>query len=252
MISNQPDDPFNSYILLLIEQARLQAIKEYELLDGEIDVKTHTSLNNILKVATMHSGRPIGFISVVSSEEVKIISQINFKNSNLNRDKSFCTWTIEQEDLFMVEDSLLDTRFCEIEMKKAEEDRIRFYAGFPLINPNGYKIGSICVCDTKPAKLTEDQREVLKLISKQVIEILELDKERRELIVSSNNAWVESNNKDQQISNMGFELLTSINYITQLAGTLNESTSVSTRNQALSMIKSSCEKALDTLNKNGG
>lgn len=249
MISNQANDPFNSYILLLIEQARLQAIKEYELLDGELDVKTQASLNNILKVATNYSEKPIGFISIVASEEVHIISQINFNNLKIIRDKSFCTWTIEQETVFIVEDTQLDSRFNQNDLGE-DKNRIRFYAGYPLKNRNGYKIGCICVCDIKPSKLTEERREVLKLVSKQVIEILELEKERRELIISSNNALMESNNKDQQISNLGYELLTSLNNINQLAGTLNGSSSIEARNEALSMIKSSCERALETLDKN--
>lgn len=249
MISNQANDPFNSYILLLIEQARLQAIKEYELLNGELDVKTQASLNNILKVATNYSEKPIGFISIVASEEVHIISQINFNNLKIIRDKSFCTWTIEQETVFIVEDTQLDSRFNQNDLGE-DKNRIRFYAGYPLKNRNGYKIGCICVCDIKPSKLTEERREVLKLVSKQVIEILELEKERRELIISSNNAWMESNNKDQQISNLGYELLTSLNNINQLAGTLNESSSIEARNEALTMIKSSCERALETLDKN--
>lgn len=249
MISNQANDPFNSYILLLIEQARLQAIKEYELLDGELDVKTQASLNNILKVATNYSEKPIGFISIVASEEVHIISQINFNYLKIIRDKSFCTWTIEQETVFIVEDTQLDSRFNQNDLGE-EKNRIRFYAGYPLKNRNGYKIGCICVCDIKPSKLTEERREVLKLVSKQVIEILELEKERRELIISSNNALMESNNKDQQISNLGYELLTSLNNINQLAGTLNGSSSIEARNEALSMIKSSCERALETLDKN--
>lgn len=249
MISNQANDPFNSYILLLIEQARLQAIKEYELLNGELDVKTQASLNNILKVATNYSEKPIGFISIVASEEVHIISQINFNNLKIIRDKSFCTWTIEQETVFIVEDTQLDSRFNQNDLGE-DKNRIRFYAGYPLKNRNGYKIGCICVCDIKPSKLTEERREVLKLVSKQVIEILELEKERRELIISSNNALIESNNKDQQISNLGYELLTSLNNINQLAGTLNESSSIEARNEALTMIKSSCERALETLDKN--
>lgn len=249
MISNHANDPFNSYILLLIEQARIQAIKEYELLDGELDVKTQASLNNILKVATNYSEKPIGFISIVASEEVHIISQINFNNLKIIRDKSFCTWTIEQETVFIVEDTQLDSRFNQNDLGE-DKNIIRFYAGYPLKNRNGYKIGCICVCDTKPSKLTEDRREVLKLVSKQVVEILELEKERRELIISSNNALMESNNKDQQISNLGYELLTSLNNINQLAGTLNGSSSIEARNEALSMIKSSCERALETLDKN--
>jgi len=248
MISNQANDPFNSYILLLIEQARLQAIKEYELLDGELDVKTQASLNNILKVATNYSEKPIGFISIVASEEVHIISQINFNNLKIIRDKSFCTWTIEQETVFIVEDTQLDSRFNQNDLGE-DKNRIRFYAGYPLKNRNGYKIGCLCVCDIKPSKLTEERREVLKLVSKQVIEILELEKERRELIISSNNALMESNNKDQQISNLGYELLTSLNNINQLAGTLNGSSSIEARNEALSLIKSSCERALETLDK---
>ncbi len=249
MISNQPNDPFNSYILLLIEQARLQAINEYGLQDGELDVNIQTSLNNILKVATIYSEKPIGFISIVASEEVHIISQMNFNNSKIARDKSFCTWTIEQDSVFIVEDALLDSRFTEYNFEE-EKERIRFYAGYPLKNRNGYKIGCICVCDTKPSKLAEERREVLKLVSKQVIEILELEKERQKLIISSNNALVESNNKDQQISNLGFELLSSLNNINKLAGTLNGSESIEARNEVISLIKNSCERALETLDKN--
>jgi two-component system, sensor histidine kinase len=252
MMSNLSEDSINSYIFLLIEQGRLQAIKDYQLLHGELDEKIHSSINSLVKVAKIYLEKTIGFVSIVGSEEIKIIANCNFKYSSIPRNTSFCTWTIDQDDVLVIEDSLLDTRFCKNQQDKPEEDRIRFYSGFPLKSPSGYKIGTVCLCDSQPGKFTNEQKEFLKDIGRQIVDLLELDKKSKDLIRLNREKMAECDSKDQQIANKTLELLTSLNNINQLAGLISENNPNSESNQVLSLIQTSCQQALNTVNKYTG
>jgi anti-sigma regulatory factor (Ser/Thr protein kinase) len=91
---------------------------------------------------------------------------------------SFCTHAIEQRALFIVQDASKDARFRDNPQVTAEAG-IRFYAGAPLITPDGHALGTLCVADRVPRHLTEDQKQALEALRRQVEAQLEL---RRNLI----------------------------------------------------------------------
>ena len=99
--------------------------------------------------------------------------------SETSRDIAFCSTAILQSDLFVVPDARLDERFRDNPLV-ASDAYIRFYAGAPLINEDGYALGTICVVDRSPRELAPEQREALKALSRLVIAQLEF---RRNLLL---------------------------------------------------------------------
>lgn len=97
------------------------------------------------------------------------------------RNISFCGHAIlEDDEIFIVEDATKDERFDDNPL--VTENQAVFYAGVPLINPNGFKLGTLCVFDHKPRQLTDAQIISLKALAKQVVNLFELRKKNSLLI----------------------------------------------------------------------
>jgi signal transduction histidine kinase len=80
----------------------------------------------------------------------------------------------------VVEDAVKDKRFFDNPVV-AGDFKIRFYAGAPIISTDGYKLGTVCIYDTRPRKLSAVKRNALMLFSKQVTRLLELRKKNMQL-----------------------------------------------------------------------
>ena len=85
-----------------------------------------------------------------------------------------------QDDLFIIPDTTLDARFKDNPLVTTSP-KIRFYAGAPLISPDGHALGTLCVLDKVPRQLTEDQKQALRILSRHVMTQLELRRHALEL-----------------------------------------------------------------------
>ncbi|MBA4851150.1 PAS domain S-box protein [Emticicia sp. BO119] len=158
------------------EKERLQALQNYNLLDS-IDEE---EFDRLTRLASIICGVPMSVISLVDEERQWFKSNIGIEDKETDRSISFCQYTIMDTTIFAVEDATQDERFKNNPLVKGNPN-IRFYAGYPLIDPDGYALGSMCVMDNKPRKLTREQEEALMIIAQEVVSQIIARKEKEEL-----------------------------------------------------------------------
>jgi GAF domain-containing protein len=157
------------------EEARIAALDKYAILDTDPE----QSFDDLTLLASFVCKTPIALISLVDEDRQWFKSRIGIEPSETSRDIAFCSAAILQPDVFVVPDALADDRFRDNPLV-VSDPHIRFYAGAPLINEDGFALGTLCVVDRAPRELAPDQREALKALSRLVLAQLEF---RRNLIL---------------------------------------------------------------------
>ncbi|ESQ98718.1 sensor histidine kinase [Stutzerimonas chloritidismutans AW-1] len=150
------------------ELSRLAALLRYEILDTPED----SVFDDFTKLASQICDTPIALISLVDDRRQWFKSRVGLDVSETPREISFCTYTIAGDEIFEVPDTLQDPRFCNNPLVLGDP-QIRFYAGAPLTTPDGYNLGTLCVIDRQPRRLSAEQREILERLGRQVIRLFE-------------------------------------------------------------------------------
>jgi signal transduction histidine kinase len=160
------------------EQNRLGALNSYEILDTLDELE----YNDIVSLASQICGTSISLITFIDEYRQWFKANLGLKIKQTPREISFCGHAINTpNDIFVVSDARLDKRFSDNPLVTGEP-HIVFYAGVPLIDENGFALGTICVLDSAPKKLNENQINALKILSKKVIQSLSIKKKNLELI----------------------------------------------------------------------
>ncbi|MBB1285102.1 GAF domain-containing protein [Flavisolibacter sp. BT320] len=155
----------------LNEELRLQDLYSYDILDSQQD----KDFDELLEVAAGIYGCPIAAISFVDKERQWFKSSFGFpqKIETTSREVSICSHTILSSDVMIVEDLAKDERFTNNPLIKSELS-IRFYAGAPIVSTKGYSLGTICIIDHQPRKLSPEKANWLRILSDQISRLLEL------------------------------------------------------------------------------
>lgn len=159
------------------EQTRLQALHNY----GILDTDPEEVFDDLIRLASYICGSPIAMISLVDEERQWFKARKGLDFSETARSDSFCAHAINYHDVMIVPDALEDERFAQLPFVTGET-RIRFYAGAPLIDPRGNALGTICVMDSQPHTLTEEQIDALRILSHEVMTQLEMRQRNRQLL----------------------------------------------------------------------
>jgi GAF domain-containing protein len=153
---------------------RVASLQKYAILDTEPE----QAFDDLTLLASFVCKTPIALISLVDENRQWFKSKVGFAALETPRDIAFCSVAIEQSDVMVVPDTLKDERFRNNPLV-VSEPRIRFYAGAPLINEEGYALGTLCVVDRTPREFGPDQKEALQALSRLVLAQLEFRRNLR-------------------------------------------------------------------------
>ena len=159
------------------EVQRIEALRSYEILDSlpELD------FDAITLIASQICNVPIALISFVDEDRQWFKSNLGLGVSETHRDYAFCAHAIlNQENDFEVKDTSLDPRFFDNPLV-TDGPQIKYYSGVPLVNKDGFALGTLCVIDKQPRELTFEQKKALRALSLQVIGQLELRRNLKKL-----------------------------------------------------------------------
>ena len=151
-----------------IEAKRTEALSKYQVLD----TTPEDSFDDLTRLAAYICQTPIAAISLTDNNRQWYKSKVGFSSTEEPRQNTFCAYAILQSELLIVGDTLTDERFVDNPFVISEH--VRFYAGTPLINPDGLAIGTLCVLDYVPRVLSSEQQEALRILALQVVTQLEL------------------------------------------------------------------------------
>jgi signal transduction histidine kinase len=167
----------DSYPIPKNEKERLQALYDYDILDTISEME----YDCITKIASQICNVPASLITFLDRDRQWFKSHLGVDISETPRALSFCNYTIiDPDNVLVVPDMRVDDRFSQNPLVTGEPNAV-FYAGAPLVTPDGYVLGSICVLDGKANNLNDEQRYALKGLAQQIIARLELQKKVKEL-----------------------------------------------------------------------
>jgi PAS domain S-box-containing protein len=158
------------------EKERLKALKEYAILDS----LSEESFNRITELASLICETEISAISLIDSDRQWFKSIVGIEATETPRNISFCQHAILQDSYFEIENASEDTRF-QMNPLVIGEPNIKFYGGYPLKDPFGYNIGTLCVIDSTAKKLNQNQEKALKVLAAEVMAKIVARKKEMEL-----------------------------------------------------------------------
>ena len=161
------------------EAGRLQALHQYKILDTDPE----QGFDDLTLIASQICGTPIALITLIDEKRQWFKSRVGVALQETSRSISFCSHAIQHEGIFTVPDASSDARFRDNPLVQGEP-HIRFYAGAPLTTPEGFALGTLCVIDYVPRKLTDEQNNALQALERQAAAQLELRRNLDELRVA--------------------------------------------------------------------
>lgn len=185
------------------EEERLKELLNYKILDTEPE----SSYDDLSHLASMICQTPIALVSLLDRERQWFKSKKGITDTELPRETSFCGHAIHEKDIFIVRDSRKDFRFHNNPL--VESGLVTFYAGVPLVTPQGYALGTLCIIDQKPRDLTEDQIAALKTLARQVSRNLELHRSLMDL----KDRYSEIANLSKVVTKQKAELIESAKFV---------------------------------------
>ena len=148
------------------EAERIETLRSYAILDTEPE----QAYDDVTRLAAFICGTPISLVSLVDGDRQWFKSEWGLGARETPRSQSFCANALADGRTFIVEDAQADSRFKDNPLVTGDPN-IRFYAGAPIVAPNGQVLGTVCVIDTVPRVLSPERIEALEALARQVQEL---------------------------------------------------------------------------------
>ena len=153
------------------ELERVTALYQYNILDTEPEA----GFDDITHLAAYICQTPIALVGLIDKDRQWFKSKVGITSAETPRKLAFCAYTILQDEIFIVPDTLKDERFANNPLV-CYPPNIRFYAGVPIKTVEGYPLGTLCVMDYRPRQLSKQQCLSLEALARQVMNIISLKK----------------------------------------------------------------------------
>lgn len=155
------------------ESIRLSTLASYKILDSA----SEQAFDRLTKLVAGICATPMATITFVDATRQWFKSAVGLDVKQTSRDIAFCAHAISSPSIFIIEDALENPQFA-LNPLTCSGPGIRFYAGMPLVSPEGAILGTLAVMDRVPRQLTELQIEALETIAEQVVDQLVLRRQR--------------------------------------------------------------------------
>jgi len=202
------------------EKERLNALLSYQILDSAPE----RDFDDIVKLASEICHTPISMITLIDKDRAWFKAKIGIDSefTEISRELSFCSHAINNpEDSFIITNAIEDERFSD--HPHVEKDlKVRSYVGVPLVDPEGFALGSLCVVDIEPRNLDEFQILALEKLANQVIKLLELRKKNSQLLENHNTLLNKYKDLEQFASVVSHDLKSPLNNIMMLTKILQD------------------------------
>lgn len=195
------------------EKERLKALYQYDLLDT-LSEKEYDFITNM---ATQICNTQASLITLLDEKRQYVKSGYGFEIKETPRELSFCNYTIlDPDNVNVVPDLRLDDRYNSNPLVTGDPHAV-FYAGAPLVTPEGFVLGSICVLHPESKVLTEEQQEALKALALQTITTMELRKKNKDLKVTQQKLKKTNKSLKELIKLVSHDMKTPLANITMLS-----------------------------------
>ena len=161
------------------ESERLAALRQYRILD----TPPERALDDITGLAAHICRAPTALITFVDADRQWFKSRYGWADPESSREISFCAHAIVSADggELVVPDASQDARFRDNPFVTANPPLVCFYAGVPLLSPDGHALGTLCVIDREPRVISAGDMDALRALRRLVVDILEFRRLRAEL-----------------------------------------------------------------------
>jgi adenylate cyclase len=185
---------------------RVAALRSYKILDTDPEIE----YDDITVVAATSTGCRYAYISFCDDKRFWLKSKYGYPATFTERPRelSLCPPTILQSDLLMIRDMSQHPRYAHLP-SVVNPPGTRFYCAMPLINPEGFALGTLCVWDPEPKELGPEQQECIRRLAREVLahlecrrRILTLVEEKIELQATAAAAQVAKERTESLLHNM--------------------------------------------------
>jgi GAF domain-containing protein len=184
------------------EAARVAALDRYAILDTEPE----QAFDDLVILASHVCKTPMAMLSLLDDHRQWFKSKVGVEIRETPREMSICAHAIQQQDLFIVPDALQDPRFRDNPLVVGEP-HVRFYAGAPLIDEDGFALGTLCVVDRQPRELDAEQKEALKSLRRLALRQMELRRNLQFLKDALNDRTREEHERERELQRLEAKLV---------------------------------------------